>query len=140
MQSLREEEEDKRAQQNGISDEDATANDSQVKLAAVYEVAIRRAERMKKREETFKRALEHYSPTSDAEAIGDPFKTLFIARLTPETAESDLRKEFEVYGPVERVRIVRHKETGKSRRYAFIIFEKERDMKGLHFVSKWLHR
>lgn len=131
MHSLKEEQEDRRAKQNGILDEDIESNDLQVKLAEVYQVAIRKAERQKKRQENFKRALEHYKPTEDIEAIGDPFKTLFIARLSVETTESDLRKEFEVYGPIERVRIVRHKDTGKSRGYAFLIFEKERDMKGM---------
>ncbi|TIC07520.1 hypothetical protein E3Q16_00450 [Wallemia mellicola] len=132
LHSLKEEQEDRRAKQNGILDEDIESNDLQVKLAEVYQVAIRKAERQKKRQENFKRALEHYKPTEDIEAIGDPFKTLFIARLSVETTESDLRKEFEVYGPIERVRIVRHKDTGKSRGYAFLIFEKERDMKAAY--------
>ena len=43
--------------------------------------------------------------------------------------ESDLRREFEGFGSIERVRIVRDKK-GRSRGYAFIVFERERDMKG----------
>ena len=43
--------------------------------------------------------------------------------------DKDLRREFETYGAVERVRIVRDKQ-GRSRGYAFVIFERERDMKG----------
>ncbi|TIB38177.1 hypothetical protein E3P86_01787 [Wallemia ichthyophaga] len=124
MDSIRHENEkvtddqDEKAQQNGIND-----NDRKSQL---------QAEKATKRKDTFNSALSQYNPQSDSEAIGDPFKTLFIARLTAETNESDLRKEFEVYGPVERVRIVRHKDTGNSRRYAFIIFEKERDMKAAY--------
>ena len=53
--------------------------------------------------------------------FGDPFKTLFISRLSYEATESDLSKEFGVYGPIERIRLVRDKE-GKSRGYAFIIY------------------
>ena len=43
--------------------------------------------------------------------------------------ENDLRREFEGFGSIERVRIVRDK-NGRSRGYAFIVFERERDMKG----------
>ena len=39
-----------------------------------------------------------------------------------------MKREFEVYGPIRSVRIVVDKKTGKSRGYAFIEFEKERDM------------
>lgn len=37
---------------------------------------------------------------------------------------------FESYGPIEKLAIVRNKETGKSRGYAFILYEREKDMKG----------
>lgn len=43
--------------------------------------------------------------------------------------ESDLRREFESYGTIERVRIVRDKK-GRGRGYAFVVYERERDMKG----------
>ena len=43
--------------------------------------------------------------------------------------ENDLRREFEGFGSIERVRIVRDK-NGRNRGYAFIVFERERDMKG----------
>jgi U1 small nuclear ribonucleoprotein len=43
--------------------------------------------------------------------------------------ETDLRREFEGYGTIERVRIVRDKK-GRSRGYAFVVYERERDMKG----------
>lgn len=43
--------------------------------------------------------------------------------------ETDLRREFEGFGTIERVRIVRDKK-GRSRGYAFIVYERERDMKG----------
>jgi U1 small nuclear ribonucleoprotein len=40
-----------------------------------------------------------------------------------------LRREFEMYGNIERIRIVRDRK-GKSKSYAFIVYERERDMKG----------
>ena len=36
----------------------------------------------------------------------DPFKTIMVARLAYDVTEKKLRKEFEEYGPVKRVRIV----------------------------------
>ncbi|KIM84388.1 hypothetical protein PILCRDRAFT_68531 [Piloderma croceum F 1598] len=68
-------------------------------------------------------------PADDPEAVGDPYKTLFISRLHKGATENDLRREFESYGTIERVRIVRDKK-GRSRGYAFIVYERERDMKG----------
>jgi U1 small nuclear ribonucleoprotein len=52
-----------------------------------------------------------------------------VTRQHKNTADSDLRREFETYGTIERVRIVRDKK-GRSRGYAFIVYERERDMKG----------
>ena len=40
-----------------------------------------------------------------------------------------MRREFEGYGTIERVRIVRDKKA-RSRGYAFVVYERERDMKG----------
>lgn len=42
-------------------------------------------------------------PTKDSQARGDPFKTLFVARLSYEVKESDLEREFGRFGPIERV-------------------------------------
>ncbi|EIM90851.1 uncharacterized protein STEHIDRAFT_118087 [Stereum hirsutum FP-91666 SS1] len=90
---------------------------------------LRREERKKKRAEDFKVAKESYKPAEDAEAVGDPYKTLFIARLHKTATETDIRREFETYGTIERVRIVKDKK-GRSRGYAFVVYERERDMKG----------
>ena len=53
-----------------------------------------------------------------------------VCRQHKSANETDLRREFEGYGTIERVRIVRDKK-GRSRGYAFIVYERERDMKGL---------
>jgi U1 small nuclear ribonucleoprotein len=42
-----------------------------------------------------------------------------------------LKKDFERYGPIKQLRVVRNEETGASRRYAFIEFESEKSMKGV---------
>ncbi|KAF9048398.1 hypothetical protein BJ165DRAFT_1343029 [Panaeolus papilionaceus] len=91
---------------------------------------IRREERRAKRTEEYKIAKENYKPSDDPQAVGDPYKTLFISRLHKSATETDLRREFEGYGTIERVRIVRDKKN-RSRGYAFIVYERERDMKGI---------
>ncbi|KAI8020421.1 U1 small nuclear ribonucleoprotein 70 kDa [Camellia lanceoleosa] len=48
--------------------------------------------------------LEKYDPTNDPNISGDPYKTLFVARLNYETSEQN-QKEFEAYGPIKRVGI-----------------------------------
>ena len=87
------------------------------------------------------------TPEHDPQVRGDPFKTLFLSRLNYSVKESDLEREFGRFGPIERVsycspvlkcllltiykiRIVRDKESGKHRGYAFIVYEREKDMKG----------
>ncbi|KAF8650985.1 hypothetical protein AX16_004971 [Volvariella volvacea WC 439] len=99
---------------------------------------IRREERKAKKLEEFKTAKETYKPQEDPEAIGDPYKTLFISRLHKSATETDLRREFETYGTIERVRIVRDKK-GRSRGYAFIVYEREREMKTAYKESDGLH-
>ncbi|KZT41268.1 hypothetical protein SISSUDRAFT_353221 [Sistotremastrum suecicum HHB10207 ss-3] len=118
-------------------------------LAEETKREIRREERRKRKENEFKVAKETYKPSEDPEAVGDPYKTLFIGRLVRSlfprnrggsnieanpfqsklATESDLRREFEGHGVIERVRIVRDKK-GRPRGYAFIVFEREREMKG----------
>ena len=45
---------------------------------------------------------------------GDGFKTLFVARISFDVTEKKLRKEFEEYGPIKRIRLVHDKNTGGS--------------------------
>lgn len=44
-------------------------------------------------------------PATDAQIRGDPFRTLFVARLSYDVKESDLEREFGRFGPIERVRL-----------------------------------
>merc|ERR1719317_312639 len=60
--------------------------------------------------------------------MGDPFKTLFTARVNFYTSESKLRREFEQYGPVKSIKMVHNTKNGKPRGYAFIEYEHEKDM------------
>ena len=72
-----------------------------------------------------------YDPTEIDEATSDSFKTLFVARLNYDTGESKLRREFEYYGPIRKIKIV-YDSSGKPRGYAFIEYEHERDMRAAY--------
>ena len=86
-------------------------------------------------------------PDEDPNVRGDAFKTLFAARLSYDTTEKDLEREFGRFGPIERIRIVtdikaesngtasesdaKSKKKRKPHRgYAFVVYEREKDMKG----------
>lgn len=80
-----------------------------------------------------------YKPSEDPKVKGDAFKTLFVGRLSYDVKESDLEREFGRFGPIERIRIVRDERSdaelkGKKRKanrgYAFVVFEREKDLKG----------
>ena len=43
---------------------------------------------------------------------GDPFKTLFIARVSFDVTEKKLRREFEEFGPIKTIRLVHDKNSG----------------------------
>ena len=47
-------------------------------------------------------------------AQGDPFKTLFVARISYDATEKKLRRDFEEYGPVKSIRLVHEKRSGES--------------------------
>lgn len=72
--------------------------------------------------------IEEYEPHKQECATKDPYRTLFIARLSYETTERRLRKEFERYGPIKALKIITDKE-GRSRGYAFIEYQSEVDMR-----------
>ncbi|KAF1815803.1 hypothetical protein P152DRAFT_196897 [Eremomyces bilateralis CBS 781.70] len=96
-------------------------------------------EKEKKREYIINGAVKLYKPSDDPNIRGDPFKTLFVSRLSYDTEVKDLEREFGRFGPIERIRLVQDthesekkgsKSKKKNRGYAFIVYEKERDMKG----------
>jgi U1 small nuclear ribonucleoprotein len=82
-----------------------------------------------------------YKPTDDPKVQGDAFKTLFVSRLAYGVTSEDLEREFGRYGPIELIRIVEDitappDATLKKRKrgYAFIVYEREKDMKGTIFL------
>merc|ERR1711879_572172 len=68
-----------------------------------------------------------WNPHEDPKPSGDPMKTLFVTRLNYETTEKKLRKDFEVYGTIKRIRMIKDTKSDKPRGYAFIEFEHKKD-------------
>ncbi|RZC92563.1 hypothetical protein C5167_029342 [Papaver somniferum] len=125
------------------------------------ETAVQRRARVHKLrlEEGAKKAadeLEKYDPSNDPNVTGDPYKTLFVARLNYETTEHRIKREFDSYGTIKRgnapwvltkavhlsepsdtwdlnhVRMITYKESNKPRGYAFIEYAHTRDMKAAY--------
>mmetsp|Transcript_91061 Transcript_91061/g.253519 ORF Transcript_91061/g.253519 Transcript_91061/m.253519 type:complete len:270 (+) Transcript_91061:70-879(+) len=93
--------------------------------------ARRHKEKLEKHKETLKKLVAEYDPHKDENAVGDPFKTLFVARISYDTTEKKLKREFEVFGSIKRVRMI-YDQKGKPRGYAFIEYEHERDLKNAY--------
>jgi len=90
--------------------------------------AKKRKERLEQEMEKIKEQLKTWDPYSNPKATDDAFKTLFVGRVSYKTTEHKLKREFEQYGPIRSVRMV-YDLDGKPRGYAFIEYERERDMR-----------
>ena len=89
-------------------------------------------ERKEKHEREIREILQIWDPSKDEKATGDPAATLFVAKMNYETTEEKLKEEFQIYGPIKSLRIVRKEMpdgTTKSRGYAFIEYENVEDIK-----------
>eukprot|EP00484_Ammonia_sp_Unknown_P019015 CAMPEP_0197027444 /NCGR_PEP_ID=MMETSP1384-20130603/7341_1 /TAXON_ID=29189 /ORGANISM="Ammonia sp." /LENGTH=396 /DNA_ID=CAMNT_0042456285 /DNA_START=63 /DNA_END=1254 /DNA_ORIENTATION=- len=99
-----------------------------------FETAVERTERLQReKEEAHLRVLaereKNWDPHNNPNSTKDPYKTLFVARLSYELTEEDLRREFERYGRIRDVKLILDKDSQKSRGYAFIEFERSNDLK-----------
>ncbi len=94
-----------------------------------------RAENKQRIEDMQQDDFNGFRPDDDPRVKGDALKTLFVGRLAFDVKENDLEREFGRFGPIERIRIVKDDVTGKAKKahrgYAFIVYERERDMKGI---------
>jgi len=93
--------------------------------------ARRHREKAAAHKEALKKMIDKYDPHKDPNASGDPFKTLFVARISYDTTEKKLKREFEVFGSIKKVRMI-YDQKGKPRGYAFIEYEHERDLKNAY--------
>ena len=89
----------------------------------------RRAARAAANETAVAEQVEKWDPKALVSGTEDAMKTLFVGRLAYTVTEAELRQEFEHYGPVRQVIIVKHKVTHQPRGYAFVEFEHSADLK-----------
>ena len=54
---------------------------------------------------------------------------MYVSNLSFHTADDDLRKLFEPFGPVSSAKVITDRETGKSRGFGFVEMESETDAK-----------
>uniref|UniRef100_A0A0N4Z323 U1 small nuclear ribonucleoprotein 70 kDa n=1 Tax=Parastrongyloides trichosuri TaxID=131310 RepID=A0A0N4Z323_PARTI len=91
----------------------------------------KKAEKAKQREELLAFKLEQdiaaYQSRDTSSYTTDPFKTLFVCRLSYETTESKLKREFSRWGTIVNVKIIVTKEE-KPRGYAFIEYSRKSEM------------
>lgn len=59
---------------------------------------------------------------------GDAYKTLFVARIAYDVTEKKLRREFERFGPIKNITMIKDEE-GNPRGYSFIQYESEKCMR-----------
>lgn len=88
----------------------------------------KRAEILETAKQQLDLKITDWDPHNDANATGDPFKTLFVGRINYDTTESKLRRELESYGHIKNIKLVFNVRTRKPRGYAFVEFENEKDM------------
>ncbi|KAJ5178185.1 Nucleotide-binding alpha-beta plait [Penicillium coprophilum] len=98
-----------------------------------------KTEKKERLEKQIADGLQNFNPEKDPQARGDPFKTLFVARLSYEVKEADLEREFGRFGPIERITLVKDTVSEKKKKahqgYAFIVYEREKDMKGITTIA-----
>ena len=82
------------------------------------------------------RGLQRWQPKEQLArtegATGDAFKTLLVGNLSHALTERELRREFDRFGAVRRVRLVQDTKTGRPRGYGFVEFERERDVRAAY--------
>lgn len=75
-----------------------------------------------------------YLPHANPAATSDPFTTLFISRLSYDLDEPQILKEFEKYGSVDKLVLVKDKE-GKMKGYGFVQYTNESDLKAAYKMA-----
>ena len=54
-------------------------------------------------------------------------KNIFVGKMDPGTTEDELRSAFTVYGAVQNVNIIKDRDTGRSRGFAFVEMESDKE-------------
>ncbi|KAJ2823118.1 hypothetical protein IWW50_003918 [Coemansia erecta] len=74
------------------------------------------------------RGMSTWDPSLNLQATEDPYKTIIVARLNYDATEKDIRAEFDAFGDIASIKMVKDME-GNFRGYAFIEYAHESDMR-----------
>jgi U1 small nuclear ribonucleoprotein len=100
-------------------------------ITIMFKLFVKMDEKKRALQEKIDAELANWNPKEYAgeEITSDPFKTIFVGGLSYFVTERQLKREFERFGAVKKVSIVHEKDSGKPRGYAFIEYEREKDVK-----------
>ncbi|KAK0418766.1 hypothetical protein QR680_013763 [Steinernema hermaphroditum] len=108
--------------------EEASATPAKAKVETKEERKIRkRQDKQELMAYKIEQGIALWNANENSNATTDPYRTLFVGRISYETTESKLRREFEVYGKISKIVMVQDKE-GKPRGYAFIEYSHKSEM------------
>ncbi len=97
---------------------------AELKRKLWFEKLEEHKERVKEEYQKCRSVSNKGSPFEQEGMTEDPKRTIIVYRLSFSTTEEKLKKEFDKYGRIKKVRIVKDLES-KSRGYGFIEFEKK---------------
>ena len=95
----------------------------------------RRRAKVLENEKLVQERIKQYVPPDSSVATKEAYSTLFLANLMGDMTSSRLQSFMEEYGEIVHVRVVTDLE-GKSKRYAFVEFKYEEDMKAAYHKVK----
>ena len=75
-----------------------------------------------------KEKIKNWNPKMNQKATSNPYKTLFVYKLGKNIDENILKSEFEEFGTIKEVKIIRNRK-GENKGYAFIEFERTKDFR-----------
>ena len=83
---------------------------------------------IEKQKEINKERVKSWNPKINPKATGNPYKTLFVYRLAKNIDENLLKYEFEEFGQIKNIRIIKNNK-GISKGYGFIEYERTKDFR-----------
>ena len=98
----------------------------EIKLPKHVKKIIEIIKKIEKQKEIKKERAKSWNPKSNLKATSNPYKTLFVYRLAKNIDENVLKYEFEKFGQVKDVRIIKNYK-GKSKGYGFVEYERTKD-------------
>ena len=98
----------------------------EIKLPKHVKKIIEIIKKIEKQKELNKERAKSWNPKENLKATGNPYKTLFVYRLAKNIDETVLKYEFEEYGQIKNIRIIKNNK-GISKGYGFIEYERTRD-------------